>query len=80
MLALEVDDQELMRRLLNRGKESGRPDDQNEEVISRRISEYNSKTAPLKEYYAAQGKFYSIRGIGTVEEIFNRLSEVIENS
>lgn len=80
MLALEVDDQELLRRLLNRGKDSGRPDDQNEAVISRRISEYNSKTAPLKEYYTAQGKFHSIKGTGTIDEIFRRLKRVIEPS
>ena len=79
MLALQVDDDELMKRLLNRGKESGRPDDQNPEVIGRRINEYNMKTAPLKDYYSAQGKFHSIDGIGSVEEIFDRLSTVIED-
>lgn len=73
MLALEVDDNELIKRLLNRGKDSGRPDDQNEEVIRRRINEYNLKTAPLKDYYTAQKKFYSIKGTGTVDEIFDRL-------
>jgi adenylate kinase len=78
MLALQVDDEELLKRLLNRGKESGRPDDQNPEVIGRRISEYNLKTAPLMEYYSAQGKFHSIDGIGSVDDIFERLSSVIE--
>jgi adenylate kinase len=77
MLALEVDDKELLKRLLNRGKESGRADDQNEEVIARRINEYNSKTAPLKEYYSAQGKFYGINGIGSIDDIFQRLCKVI---
>lgn len=77
MLALQVEDQELIKRLLNRGKESGRPDDQNEVVISRRIGEYNAKTAPLKEYYTARGKFYSISGIGGIDDIFKRLCQVI---
>lgn len=78
MLALEVKDEELIKRLLNRGKESGRPDDQNEVVIGRRIGEYNAKTAPLKEYYMAQEKFYSINGIGSIDDIFERLCHVIE--
>lgn len=77
MLALEVEDAELIKRLLLRGKESGRADDQNEEVIARRIAEYNSKTAPLKEYYTKQNKFQSIKGIGTIEEIFSGLCAVI---
>lgn len=78
MLALDVDDAELLKRLLNRGKESGRADDQNESVIARRIAEYNNKTAPLKEYYSKQGKFHSINGIGSIDEIFARLKHVIE--
>ncbi len=78
MLALEVEDNELIKRLLNRGKASGRPDDQDNKIIERRISEYNNKTAPLKEYYSAQGKFYSIDGIGSIDDIFNRLCKVIE--
>ncbi len=77
MLALEVEDSELIKRLLNRGFESGRADDQNEQIISKRINEYNNKTAPLKQFYQEQGKFYSVNGIGSVNEIFNSLSEVI---
>jgi adenylate kinase len=77
MLALEVNDEELLKRLLIRGKDSGRPDDQNEDVIRRRIQEYNNKTLPLKEYYSEQGKFHSIDGIGTIEEIFQLLVERI---
>jgi adenylate kinase len=78
MLALSVDDDELRKRLLNRGKESGRADDQDEKIIARRIEEYNTKTAPLKEYYASQRKFSSIDGIGSIDEIFERLCNVIE--
>lgn len=78
-IALEADDQILIQRLLERGKESGRSDDQDEEKIRNRFEEYNQKTAPLKTYYKAQDKFYSVNGIGAISEITQRLSEVIEN-
>ena len=78
MLALEVNDDELMKRLLLRGKDSGRPDDANPEVIGRRIQEYNNKTAPLIDYYKAQNKFKSIDGIGSIEEIFGSLCGVVD--
>jgi adenylate kinase len=78
MLALEVADDELVRRLLERGKLSGRPDDQNETIIRTRILEYNKKTAPLKEFYSKQGKFHSINGVGSIDEIFSNLCDVIE--
>lgn len=73
MLALEVDNEELTKRLLLRGKDSGRADDQNEEIIRNRIKEYNNKTAPLKEFYSAQNKFHAVNGIGTIDEIFESL-------
>jgi adenylate kinase len=78
MLALEVNNDELTKRLLIRGKNSGRADDQNEEIIRNRINEYNNKTAPLKNYYSDQGKFQSIQGIGTVDEIFESLCKNID--
>jgi len=78
MLALEVDDDELIMRILKRGKESGREDDQNETIIMNRIKEYNKKTAPLKDYYSTQNKFFAVEGIGDVDEIFNVLCSVIE--
>lgn len=78
MLALEVSDSELTKRLLLRGMESGRPDDQNEGVIRNRIQEYNNKTAPLKAYYTTQGKYRAVNGIGTVEQIFTNLCAVID--
>ncbi|MFN9596762.1 MAG: adenylate kinase [Bacteroidota bacterium] len=78
MLALEVNDDELMKRLLLRGKDSGRPDDANPEVIGRRIQEYNNKTAPLIDYYKAQNKFKSIDGIGSIEDIFSSLCGVVD--
>jgi adenylate kinase len=77
MIALEVADDELERRLLLRGKESGRPDDANPEVIRKRIVEYNNKTAPVANFYKAQNKFYSIAGIGQIDEIFASLRQVI---
>src|SRR3954470_1484852 len=79
MIALVVNDDELERRLLLRGKESGHPDDANPEVISKRIVEYNSKTAPVADFYKAQSKFKSINGIGSVEEIFDSINTVINS-
>ncbi|MFB0498255.1 adenylate kinase [Mucilaginibacter sp. SG538B] len=78
MIALEVGDDELERRLLERGKESGRPDDANPEVIRKRIKEYNDKTAPVAGFYQNQNKFKSINGVGSVDEIFDAIVNVIE--
>jgi adenylate kinase len=78
MVALEVDDDELERRLLLRGKDSGRADDANPEVIRKRIKEYNDKTAPVAEFYKSQNKFKSINGIGSVNEIFDAIGTVID--
>ena len=78
MIALVVNDDELEKRLLNRGKNSGRPDDANPEIIRKRIVEYNSKTAPVANYYKDQGKFTSINGIGTVDEIFGSICKVVD--
>ena len=78
LVALEADDEILVQRLLERGKTSGRPDDQDEEKIRNRYQEYNEKTAPLMDFYSNQNKFYPINGIGSIEEITQRLSAVIE--
>jgi len=78
MIALEVDDEELEHRLLLRGKDSGRPDDANPEVIRRRIKEYNDKTAPVADFYNSQNKLTSINGIGSVEAIFDHICAIIE--
>ncbi len=78
MLALEVSDEELTKRLLLRGKLSGRADDQNENIIKNRINEYNTKTAPLKIYYQSQNKFEAVNGVGSIEEIFNGLCRKID--
>lgn len=78
MIALEVDEVELEKRLLNRGKDSGRPDDQNPEIIRKRVQEYTSKTAPVANYYQAQNKYYSVQGLGTIEDIFGDIVKVAD--
>jgi len=77
-LALEADDDLLVERLINRGKTSGRADDQDEEKIRNRFQEYNNKTSPLKDFYTVQGKFHSVNGIGSIDEITQRLTELID--
>lgn len=77
-LALEADDEVLIKRIVERGKVSGRADDQDEEKIKNRFVEYNEKTAPLIAYYKTQGKYHAVDGIGTVEEITVRLSKAID--
>lgn len=78
-IALEVDEEVLIKRLLNRGKDSGRADDQDEEKIRNRFEEYNNKTAPLINYYKAQNKFHSITGVGTVTEISEQLITLLDS-
>lgn len=77
-LALEVSEEELVARLLNRGKTSGRSDDTNEEVIRKRFSVYNQETAPVSEHYKKLKKFHHIKGEGSVDEIFGALATVID--
>ncbi|MBL4654527.1 MAG: adenylate kinase [Bacteroidia bacterium] len=78
MLALQVDDEELISRLLKRAETEGRSDDADESIIRNRIQEYNNKTAPLADYYQGQGKFSAIPGIGSIDDIFDKLTEAIE--
>lgn len=70
VVGLEVDDDELMHRLVERGKESGRSDD-NPETIKSRLKVYHSQTQPLRDFYVNEGKYHSIKGTGTVDEIFH---------
>jgi len=79
MIALEVDDEVLVQRLLERGKTSGRSDDADESIIRNRITEYYNKTAILKDYYSAQNKYFGVDGVGSIEEITLRLNAVIDN-
>ena len=78
VLALEVNDEELIKRLLNRGKTSGRSDDTDESVIRKRLKVYNNDTAPVAEHYKKAKKFQAVKGEGTIEEIFSLLSEAID--
>ncbi|NCB08352.1 MAG: adenylate kinase [Bacteroidia bacterium] len=78
MLSLEVEKQELIDRLLSRGKISGRADDQDQSIIENRINVYNQKTLPLIEYYQSQGKHLGINGMGTIEEIAERIKTGVE--
>jgi adenylate kinase len=79
MLMLSVDYDELVKRLLNRGKKAGRSDDQDMSIIENRIKVYNTETAPLIDYYNLQNKFHHISGMGTIEEIFERICQTISN-
>ncbi len=78
MVALEVPEDLLVARLLERGKTSGRSDDTDESKIRNRFNEYNTKTAILKEFYQVQGSYYGVDGVGAVAEITERLSEVFD--
>ncbi len=78
MLGLEVDRQELINRLLKRGTEQGRSDD-NLETIENRIRVYEEQTFPVMKYYQGQGKYRGVNGVGSIEEIFGRLVERIES-
>ncbi len=76
VVLLEVDTDELVARLLKRAQEQGRTDD-NEETIRTRMQVYSDQTAPLVDYYESRGKLRSVEGVGAVEEVFARISEVL---
>ncbi len=78
MIALEVDEEELRTRLMIRGKDSGRIDDQDPAIIQKRIDVYKNETEPVRDFYMAQNKYTGINGIGTIEEIFGRLCTAID--
>ena len=80
VLALDVSEDELVKRLLNRGKTSGRSDDTNDEVIRKRFSVYSNETSPVAEYYKKARKFKNIQGEGSVEEIFAALRQAIDKT
>tara|TARA_B100000214_G_scaffold348070_1_gene299887 strand:- start:7 stop:579 length:573 start_codon:yes stop_codon:yes gene_type:complete len=79
MVSLQVEDEELIKRLLERGKDSGRADDQNKDIIANRINEYNNKTAPLKDFYGSQNKLSEVEGVGSIADIAKRINAVIDN-
>ena len=78
MIRIKVEEQELIRRILLRGKDSGRADDSSEEVILQRLEVYWAQTAVVAEHYKAQGKYAKVDGEGTIEEVFERIVRVIE--
>jgi len=79
MIILDVDEEELKKRILLRGKDSGRSDDQDKEKINNRIRVYREETLPVAEYYEKQNKLYKIKGVGTINEIFQNICQVIDN-
>jgi adenylate kinase len=78
MVALEVPEDLLVERLLERGKTSGRADDTDEGKIRNRFNEYNTKTAILKDYFDTQNKYYGVNGVGSIDDITNRISKVFD--
>ncbi len=78
MVSLDVPDDELIDRILIRGKESGRADDSDIEVIKNRIRVYKEQTAVVADYYAGQDKYFSIYGQGTIDEVFSRIVAVVD--
>ncbi len=80
MVSLDVPDDELVDRLLMRGKESGRADDSDIEVIRNRIRVYKEQTAVVADYYDGQGKYFPVYGLGTIDEVFGRIVKVIDEN
>lgn len=79
VIGLEVPEDELMERMIQRGKQSGRSDD-NPETIKNRLKVYHSQTQPLQEYYINEGKYLPIKGSGVVDEIFNDIAASLEKA
>jgi len=79
MLALDVTEEELIKRLVKRGETSGRPDDNNKQVIRIRIQEYHKKTSPVADHYTKANKVVLVKGEGSVDDIFNRLTKEIDS-
>ncbi|MDX1943355.1 MAG: adenylate kinase [Saprospiraceae bacterium] len=79
LIMLDVPDDEIVARILNRGKTSGRTDDLDEDIVRNRIQIYKNETSQVFDFYAIKGKSTKIDGVGSVEEIFNRLCDEIDN-
>ena len=78
MIDMEVPEEELVKRILLRGKDSGRADDASEDVIRNRIAVYREQTEVVAEHYAKQDKYVSVNGVGTLEEVFDRICAAID--
>jgi len=79
LVALDVPEEELVQRLLKRGETSGRADDRNEETIRQRVQVYENKTALVAGHYEQQSKFSKVEGVGSIDEIFDRLANVVDS-
>ena len=79
MIDIRVPEEELVKRILLRGKDSGRADDASEEVIRKRIEVYREQTAVVAKFYSAQGKYAEVNGVGKVEEVFDRICRIIDS-
>ncbi len=77
LLSLDVDDEELVKRLLNRGKDSGRKDDSDESIIRNRLKVYYNETTPVYDYYEKTGKSIKVNGVGTLLAVFRRLCKIM---
>lgn len=78
VIKLDVPDEECLKRLMKRGETSGRSDDASEEVNRKRLQIYHSETAPCAEYYQTQEKLIEVQGVGTIDDIFSKISVIIE--
>ena len=78
MIYMDVPEEELVKRILLRGKDSGRADDASEDVIRNRIAIYREQTAIVAEHYSKQGKYVAVDGVGTLEEVFDRICAAID--
>ena len=78
MIYMDVPEEELVKRIFLRGKESGRADDASEDVIRNRIAVYNQQTAVVADYYRTQGKYVAVPSLGTIDEVFERIAAEIE--
>lgn len=79
MIDIRVPEEELVKRILLRGKDSGRADDASEEVIRGRLDVYHKQTDIVSDYYTAQNKYASVDGVGTMDEVFDRIAAIIDN-
>lgn len=79
LISLEVGEEEIVQRILKRGQTSGRADDNDEATVRKRISVYKNETAPVFDYYAEQGKSHPVNGLGSIEEIAQRLGKAVDS-
>ena len=79
LIELSVDEDEIVKRVLLRGKTSGRADDNDESIIRKRINVYRSETTPVADYYGQFGKSHKIQGVGSIDDIFNNLCHTIDS-